>query len=403
MKEFFVLVFILAIILVITIDQKANNRNRTNVGGNTNANSNSSFGGSTGSNSNSNANENINSGNDGQYVSPGLDTTIKPVKNTMLNISFPPVESQEQLDFTLEHLTALGAKGVRFSEEWKFREAERGVFKWASLDARINFFKENNIAILLTIQSNGPTWACSKTNEKSCVFSDLNAFRNYVAELLKRYPNKIDKIQFGNEWQSDYLYVGDEYEFVSAANVLYEEVQKWSPNTKVVLGGFSIGQLSGWAVLEGRLDYAYNSDGKRVDLTSIQRSLSDQQITALVHRSTYVLENAKYDLLDIHLYDDAENWSIYYQLMKDKNTKNKPIIVTEFGGPNLNVEQYSDDYQAERLRKYIEVIDSLGISEAYFFKLVESDGAHPAHIKSGLISKQLNIKPAYSVFQQFSK
>ncbi len=40
----------------------------------------------------------------------------------------------------------------------------------------------------------------------------------------------------------------------------------------------------------------------------------------------FVFNNAKYDIIDIHLYDDAENWHKYIDLLP----KDKPIIVTEF-------------------------------------------------------------------------
>jgi hypothetical protein len=83
-----------------------------------------------------------------------------------------------------------------------------------------------------------------------------------------------------------------------------------------------------------------------------------------------------------------------------------PIIVTEFGGPNLFWEQpYSDAFQAERLAEYIRTLDRMGIPEAYFFKLVQSDSANPAHRESGLF-KMVNgtpsPKPAFEVFQSFS-
>jgi hypothetical protein len=60
----------------------------------------------------------------------------------------------------------------------------QGQFNWAPLDDRINWAYNNGYDILLTIQSNGPDWACSGVqNDRSCVF-DNNYFKIYIDALL---------------------------------------------------------------------------------------------------------------------------------------------------------------------------------------------------------------------------
>ena len=112
-----------------------------------------------------------------------------------------------------------------------------------------------------------------------------------------------------------------------------------------------------------------------------------------------VLTYAQYDIIDLHLYDDVEQWDEYYYDFAD--TVTRPILVSEFGGPNLNYEPYTLSYHADRVYEYIKKIDSIGITEAYFFKLIEG-GANPAHNGSGLLdSLNLLEKPAYYIFQAF--
>ncbi|NRA12602.1 MAG: hypothetical protein HRT57_11665 [Crocinitomicaceae bacterium] len=53
------------------------------------------------------------------------------------------------------------------------------------------------------------------------------------------------------------------------------------------------------------------------------------------------------------------------------------MIVSEFGGPNINYEPYTQTYQADRLFQYIKKIDSLKIEEAYYFKLIEGGRIPP--------------------------
>lgn len=108
----------------------------------------------------------------------------------------------------------------------------------------------------------------------------------------------------------------------------------------------------------------------------------------------YVLQHANYDILDIHLYDDPENWPSYVSVLP----KDKPILVSEFGGPNSEFENTSSSYQAKRMPDYIDAIEQLPIIEAYYFKLVESDESY--HQDSGLFYKNLRVKPARNVFAQ---
>ncbi len=56
---------------------------------------------------------------------------------TVLGISFPPVETDEQRSFSKTRLDDLGVKKIRFAEDWAQREPAPGEFYWQPLDARI--------------------------------------------------------------------------------------------------------------------------------------------------------------------------------------------------------------------------------------------------------------------------
>jgi hypothetical protein len=319
--------------------------------------------------------------------------------NSEIGISFPPVADSFQRDFAKTHLDSLGIKKIRFAENWSFREPTPGNYNWSPLDDRISWAIANDYEVLLTIQSNGPAWACGLQNPQSCVFNDNNEFKTYIDSLLLRYPNQIDKIQFGNEWQSDFWYVGNAQEFVDANNILYNSVQTNSPTTKVVLGGFTTISLRFLAGCNGYVDSFYDDDAVFYDSTFLADNCLTTAIVEVANRIDSVLKYAQYDIIDLHLYDDSEQWDEYYSNFSD--TISKPIIVSEFGGPNMNLEPYSEAYQAERLYQYIKKLDSIGISEIYYFKLVEGT-ANPAHSTSGLIEDTTLLpKPAYSIIKSF--
>ncbi len=323
------------------------------------------------------------------------------LNHVKLGISFPPVANTEQRNFTAPLLKELKTVPIRIGENWDFREPTQGSFNWQPLDDRINWAANNGFEVLLTIQSNGPSWACSSlSNDNSCVYNDNNAFKNYIEKLLQRYPNKIAKIQFGNEWQSDFWYIGTEQDFVVANNIVYDAVQQYSPNTTFVLGGFTTISLRFLAGCNGLISDFTDDDGNTYDQSFLDANCSSNLIQTTKARIDYVLANARYDEVDIHLYDDVENWSIYYDNFKQM--VQCPIIVTEFGGPNVNIEPSDEYYQAKQLKKYIQKIDELAIEEAYYFKLVEGT-ANPAHANTGLIrGADLQKKESFEVFKRFT-
>ena len=320
-------------------------------------------------------------------------STYEPISFD-LGVSFPPVADEEQRIFTAPLLNELNVKSIRIGENWEFREPTEGNFNWTPLDERIDWAENNGIDILLTIQSNGPDWACgSQQNDRSCVFLDNQKFKNYIELLLQRYPNKISKIQFGNEWQSDFWYIGTEEEFVTVSNIVYNAVQQHSPETKFVLGGFTTISLRFLAGCNGQIDGFYDDEGNLYDREFLDNNCNSTEFQTVLNRIEFILQNALYDEVDIHLYDDAENWKVYFENFR--TMVNKPIIISEFGGPNINIEPTSETYQSDRLEYYIRTIDSLQIEQAYFFKLVEGSN-NPAHAESGLIdnpslTKKLNF------------
>lgn len=319
---------------------------------------------------------------------------------TELGLSFPPVSDSLQRTFTDIHMNELGVKKIRFAEEWAYREPVQGIFQWNSLDNRINWAENNGYEILLTIQSNGPTWACSPLqNSQSCVFNDNNDFKIYMDTLMKRYSGKISKIQFGNEWQTEFWYIGNANNFIQANNILYQSVKQYSPSTEMVLGGFTTSSLTMLAAINGVITSFYDSNGNIIDSAQIAALTTDSTVLAIYNRIDSVLQYASYDILDLHLYDAVEQWDELYLNFSDTITK--PIIVSEFGGPNLNYEPYTEHYQAERLYQYIKKIDSLQITEAYYFKLVEGTNT-PYHMASGLIEDTTLVeKEAYYVYKAF--
>lgn len=315
-----------------------------------------------------------------------------------VGLSFPPIRNASELEFTLAQMQALNMSLVRIGTDWAYREVDKGSYYWDPLDERINTLHENGHLIMFTIPSSGPDWACGEITEKeTCVFREEQAFRAYVTALITRYKGKIDKIQFGNEWDNTTWYPGTAADYVRFNNIVYDVVKDISPETTVVLGGLTAAYSvyvtackNGETLSFEALDLKNGADIS-ADIERIVCSRDD-----LEERVRYVIGEARYDMVDLHLYDDSENWPLYTDTLRQLT--DKPLVVSEFGGPSSAFEYYSQEYHAQRLEQYLLTIEDLPIEEAYYFTLVDNPTTYHSH--SGLFTFARWKKEAFDVMQR---
>ena len=314
-----------------------------------------------------------------------------------VGLAFPPISTASGLSFTIKQMDALNMTLIRIGTNWAHREPEPGAYYWDPLDERINALHDSGASILFTIPASGPDWACGeKTENESCVFQDEDAFRDYVKALLTRYAGKIDKMQFGNEWDNLTWYPGTAEEFVRDTNIVYDVVQEVSPETPVVLGGLTAAYPIYMTVCKNGAYLNFDALDLKDDTdlnARIERTVCSRD--ELEARVEYVIENAHYDMLDLHLYDTSEHWLMLVNAVRQ--ITDKPLIISEFGGPSSAFEKYSQAYHARRLELYLLTLQSLPIEEAYYFNLVDNPATY--HSRSGLFTVTRRKKDAFNVMQ----
>ncbi|MCD4759288.1 hypothetical protein K8R33_00185 [archaeon] len=348
-----------------------------------------------------------------------------PITEFALNA---PVSSAEAMTFTLEIFQDLNVNRIRMWENWMYREPEINNENWGPLDERINFFHSENIKIILTLKpvgitsSGDPVWYCntSMINENSCVFLPEyeQDFKDYLDNITTRYAGKIDKIQFANEWGSDYHFIGTAEDYVKYNNWLYDITKQNSPSTIVSLGPITRAVPNYVAICKlsimGSGD-VYFENGTLFTPEQIAESClnpTDRMLQSY-QKVKYVFENADYDMVDVHLYDNPEYWDEYLEatnyLLDGAGKSGAPIIVTEFGGPtqeDLRYDATNETFQAEELVRYMNKIIELQISEAYFHTLIQSNQIWIAHPLSGLMKiledETIVEKPTYDVFKSYT-
>ncbi|MFP4511282.1 MAG: beta-galactosidase [Spirochaetaceae bacterium] len=345
-------------------------------------------------------------------VGPGFEATYRLDGNTEIGIAFPDLQDETAREFTSEHLSTLGVRTIRLEAAWSFREPQRDSYAWGPMDRRMQFLEDQGLKAVITFPSDAPQWIRSslsedRRNPRSVALDAAGnrEFEQYVRDVLDRYrrrnPGVIAYLQFGNEWATEYHYVGSGADFAETQRVFYETARDILPGVPVVLGGFSVGQVGGMALVDELVDWIWDDDGAVVT----RSDLTDTEIAAFEDRIAIVLNGSHYDAIDFHLYDQYEDWPAYYEALQNRVPVSfaGEYIVTEFGGPHPVAERnLSELERAQRLESYIRAVDSLpDIPLALHFRLVRNPEAN--HSESGLMERRffgVRKLPAYDVFRQ---
>ncbi|MCG3266843.1 hypothetical protein [Yoonia sp. I 8.24] len=309
-----------------------------------------------------------------------------------IGISFPPVSAAEHRAFTTNALRPIGVTHIRFADNWRRRGLQPD---FAPLQRRMTALRQAGFTILLTVQSDGPDAACAARNTHSCLITEDAPLEVYLEGLLTAVGDDLDAIQFGNEW--DNQFVGTAEEFLALHQRFASVVRRNRPDLPIVLGGVT-----------GRAAYAqvHCVDQAPVSIPGIDlEGLSTDFCIGDADRNRrtisdvrYVLGHADYDIADIHLDDVNDLWLPATRWISSV-AGGRPIWVTEFGGPAPDLEPQDPAYQAQRLARYLTAIANLPIARAYYFKLTDDDTS--VHDRSGLYDRRGQPKLALDVFTDF--
>lgn len=312
----------------------------------------------------------------------------------IIGIAFPPVSTPEHRAFTTAALADLSVQHIRIAEAWSRRPLNPAPDDFAPLVRRIAQLRAADLSVLLTVELHAPDAACGQRNEHACVIRDDAPFEAYLTALLDAVGDDIDAIQIGNEW--DNRFPGTTSDFLSiharAASVIRAE----HPDLTLVLGG-----VTGRAGLSHALCFIGDPHGvpglrdEEARQYLCNRGMAFNE--AAQAGVSAALAIADYDVADIHLYDAPGLWAGAVAWMQAHT--DRPIWVTEFGGPWPWNEPSDPEYQAERLAAYLDTIAALPVGRAYYFKLTDDPDSH--HATSGLYDVEGQAKPALSIFAEW--
>ncbi len=323
-----------------------------------------------------------------------LVAPLPALSGPVIGIAFPPAGDDAARAFTIAALDGLGVRHVRIGETWARRPLHATPEDFAPLQRRIGALRAGGLRVLLTVSADGPDSACLRRSDKACAIAPDAPFEAFLGALLAAVGDDLEAIQFANEWDS--RFPGSTAEFLALHARFAATVRRLRPDLTLVLGGVTGRAPYSVVFCEGGL---VPDLGPEVDATPIMQDLCErdpERNRAARDMVSAALAQADYDVADLHLYDAVNAWPDAVDWVRAR-TGGRPVWLTEFGGPNPEVEPTSPEYHASRLGLYLDTVARLPVARAYYFKLTDDPGSY--HSLSGLYDRHGRPKPALEVFR----
>ena len=226
-------------------------------------------------------------------------------------LTFMPVLRELGTDFTKVYLF------------WQQLEPEKGRFDWSAADAFVTQLHSRDEALISLFSSS--QWAVQHPSIMlpPSPAKNLDDYYQFVHAVVNRYKGKVRYWQNDAEPNNPVFWAGTKEEFVAQLKVFYRAVKDADPDATVVVGGydglFIPPNLPSWP-------------GQRTEPFPQQQAGLDF--------FEYVLHEGRdaFDLFDLRLYGDPYTIVARVDYMRERMAANgyiKPVICTEYGGPNL--------------------------------------------------------------------
>lgn len=338
-----------------------------------------------------------------------------PAVSPLLGISFPG-NTPDLYDYLVD----AGIGRARISASWRRIQPKAGQWDFVDLDRRVQGLQARGIAPFVTFESDAD-WATRPETQKVKNAVPLNKaeWAQFVSAVVERYDGDgiddmqglaapIRHYQAANEFTSDTNasggWTGTNAELLAYVNTARAAVRQADPNAVFVLGGLAAFVADAVLVNQGHADWTLRQqmeDGRELVMTPDQ--LRTAKITALVEgRVRYLLQNADYDMADIHLYGPQERDDLRLALLREWS--GRPVMSSECGGPNLD---YGDTYTPEghfmqAITRNLDLL-SQGAAVCMWFGLGEEMRTTVGNARVPLYDMQRQPKPAVFAYRLLAR
>lgn len=261
----------------------------------------------------------------------------------------------------MPELRRLGAGFTKIYLIWNQVEPEKGRYDWSAVDAFVDQLKSPEEGLIALFSSS--QWAVKRPSAllPPSPAKDPDDYYRFVHDLVKHCKGRVRYWQNDAEPNNPIYWSGTKEEFVAQLKVFHRAVKAADPAAVVVVGGY---------------DGLFGPPGTH--------QYPNQQ--AGLDFFEYVIKEGSpaFDIFDLRLYADPYTIPGRVDYMRGRMIalgQAKPIICTEYGGPNF--------FEFAENRKYIPLVVS------YYTSIMKPDDKGKA---SGDAASENQIKALYDKF-----
>lgn len=220
-------------------------------------------------------------------------------------------------------LRGVGAGFTKVYLFWQQIEPEKGHFDWTAVDAYVAQLPSPNAGLIALFSSS--QWAAEKPSAMLPPSPAKNPddYYRFVFEVVKHCRGRVRFWQNDCEPNNPVFWAGTKEQFVAQAKIFYQTVKAADPTALVIMGGYDgLFVPPGMPALAGR---------KRPPFPQQQAGLDFFD---------YVLREGRdaFDFFDLRLYGDPYTITARVDYIRQRMQAfgyQRPILCTEYGGPNL--------------------------------------------------------------------
>ncbi|MGE4488240.1 MAG: family 1 glycosylhydrolase [Kiritimatiellales bacterium] len=305
-------------------------------------------------------------------------------------LSFPPdygTYADDDLKKAVSMWKELGIQWIRISPDWArlFPQSADSVSE--KYQARCEMIMDlcDAVGIQYYLQLGAtPRWASSHSDESdfwAYAETDPDDWDRYVRYLVRRYGNRVDYYEIGNETDWHFWHSSDEA-YVSRLIRSAEIIRKLDPSAKILNAGLSSDGVYGSSHPDIRNNYLQRlfdlGAGPYIDI------FSEHMYTANVEECLYRINR-------------------FYRVMKENGAGDKPIWITEIGYSTHK--NRTDDQQSAYIRDICTVLLSHPKVDKVFlynFRCKGTDGDE-LEDRFGIVEHDFTPRPAYTVLKDLPK
>jgi hypothetical protein len=266
----------------------------------------------------------------------------------------------------MPQLRQLGSGFTKIYLFWNQIEPEPGKFDWTAVDKFVNQLESPEEGLISLFSAS--QWATVRASAllPPSPAKNPDDYYRFVYEVVKHCKGRVRYWQNDAEPNNPVYWSGTKEEFVAELRVFYKAVKAADPSAVVVVGGY---------------DGLFAPPGTR--------PFPNQEVGLTFF--DYVLEAGRdaFDLFDLRLYGDPYTIAARVDFMRQKMLAlgyDKPIVSTEYGGPNL--------FEFPQNRQYLPVVSSWTQSVA----TSGAEGEPPRNPIAELYEKMSSLAPQTQMF-----